>query len=68
MKELRDLNGGDIKFTFFGHATRDEVSRHFVLNSRKVDRCKATWKREFKLPRREASPPYHHDDKVDSDQ
>ena len=31
-------------------------------------RCKATWKREFKLPWREAGPPYHHDDQVDSDQ
>ena len=29
--------------------------------------CKATWKREFKLPWREAGPPNHHDDKVDSD-
>ena len=31
-------------------------------------RCKATWKREFKLSWREAGPPNHHDDKVDSDQ
>ena len=31
-------------------------------------RCKATWKREFKLPWREAGPPNHLDDKVDSDQ
>ena len=31
-------------------------------------RCKATWKREIKLPWREAGPPNHHDDKVDSDQ
>jgi len=31
-------------------------------------RCKATCKREFKLPWREAGPPHHHDDKVDSDQ
>jgi len=31
-------------------------------------RCKATWKREFKLPWRVAGPPNHHDDKVDSDQ
>ena len=31
-------------------------------------RCKATWKREFKLPWREAGPPNHHDDKVGSDQ
>jgi len=28
----------------------------------------ATWKREFKLPLREAGPPNHHDDTVDSDQ
>ena len=33
---------------------------------RKVDRCKATWKRECRLPWREAGPPNHHDDKVDS--
>ena len=26
------------------------------------------WKREFKLPWREAGPPNHHDDKVDSGQ
>ena len=31
-------------------------------------RCKATWKREFKPPWREAGPPNHHDDKEDSDQ
>ena len=31
-------------------------------------RCKATWKREFKLPWREAGPPHHLNDKVDSDQ
>ena len=31
-------------------------------------RCKATWKREFKLPWREAGPPNNHDDKVVSDQ
>ena len=30
--------------------------------------CKATRKREFKLPWREAGPPNHHDDQVDSDQ
>ena len=28
----------------------------------------STWKMEFKLPWREAGPPDHHDDKVDSDQ
>jgi hypothetical protein len=32
------------------------------------DRCKATWKREYKLPRREAGPPNHHDDTADLDQ
>jgi len=26
-----------------------------------------TWEKEVKLPWREASPPDHHDDKVDSD-
>jgi len=31
-------------------------------------RVSDTWKREFKLPWREAGPPNHHDDKVDSDQ
>ena len=31
-------------------------------------RCKATWKREFKLPWREAGPPNHLNDKVDSGQ
>ena len=31
-------------------------------------RCKATWKRELKLPWRKAGPPDHHDDRVNSDQ
>ena len=31
-------------------------------------RYKATWKREFKLPWREAGPPNHLDDEVDSNQ
>ena len=31
-------------------------------------RCKDTWKGESKLPWREAGPPNHLDDKVDSDQ
>ena len=34
----------------------------------KEGRSKATWKRESKLPWREAGPPNHLDDKVDSDQ
>ena len=33
-----------------------------------IQLCKATWKREFKLPWREAGLPNHHDDKVDLDQ
>jgi len=33
----------------------------------KEGRCKATWKREFKLPWRKAGPPNHLDDKMDSD-
>jgi hypothetical protein len=32
------------------------------------DRCKATWKWEFKLPWRKAGPHNHRDDKVESDQ
>ena len=31
-------------------------------------RCKAAWKKEFKLPWRETGPPNQHDDEVDSDQ
>ena len=31
-------------------------------------RCKATWKKKFNLSWREAGPPNHLDDKVDSDQ
>ena len=31
-------------------------------------RCKASWKSEFQLPWREASPPNDHDDEMDSDQ
>ena len=30
-------------------------------------RCKATWNREFKFPWREAGPPNHLNDEVDSD-
>ena len=61
MKDLRDL-----KVVQRGEYREEDV--------RDVDvgvvlrRCKATWKRGFKLPWREAGPPNHHDDKVDSDQ
>jgi len=57
---------------------RREGSREVVRRAGKIGerrelrvqegRCKATWKREFKLPWREAGPPNHHNDKVDSDQ
>ena len=33
----------------------------------KEGRCKAYWKREFKLLWHEAGPPNHHDDQVDLD-
>ena len=38
-----------------------------LLASAQEGRYKATWKRGFKLPWREAGPPNHLDDKVDSD-
>ena len=36
--------------------------------TRKVDRCNAGWTRKVQLLWREAGPPDHHDDQVDSDQ
>jgi len=39
-----------------------------VFGKLQEGRCKSTWKREFKLPWREAGPPNHHDDTVDSEQ
>jgi len=45
---------------FFGMISSGMVGRQ-------EGRWKTTWKREFKLPWREAGPPIHHDDKVDSD-
>jgi len=45
---------------------------HLSIENEKIsigfDVSIATWKREFKLPWREAGAPNHHDDKVDSDQ
>ena len=40
----------------------------YIANVAEAGRHKAIWKREFKLPWREAGPPNHHDDKVDSDE
>ena len=55
------------QFSFLGSppkpATPPKVDDHSQER-----RCKVTWKRKFKLPRREAGPPNHLDDKVDSDQ
>ena len=42
-------------------------ARRTMKSSRVEFKSKATWKREFKHPWREAGPPNHHDDKVDSD-
>ena len=39
-----------------------------VVPLRQGGSCKATWNWEFKLSWREAGPPRHHDEKVDSDQ
>ena len=46
-----------------------KISEGGQITSRSVEgRCNAIWKREFKLPRREAGPPNHLNDKLDSDQ
>ena len=39
-----------------------------LVEKEKEGTYKATWKRDFKLPWREAGPPNHLNDKVDSDQ
>ena len=44
-----------------------EISVRGMQTGRPRGRCKATWKREFKLPWRETGAFYHHDE-VDSDQ
>ena len=36
----------------------------WCLGAGQEGRCKVTWKREFKLPWREAGPPNHHDDRL----
>ena len=46
----------------FGHCIS---TLHYTLHQE--GRSKATWERELKFPRREAGPPNHHGDKVDSD-
>ena len=44
-----------------------DVLRANTAERRAFD-VQATWKRELKLPWREAGSPNHHDDKVDLDQ
>ena len=53
-------------------ARRGEPTERNALGARlhgcEEGRCKATWRRESKLPWRKAGPPKHLDDIVDSDQ
>ena len=51
-------------------AKHDVSEAHDVYKARYSweGRCKATWKRKFNLPWREAGPPNHHNDEVDPDQ
>jgi len=47
------------------------VASETPLQSKEIEKediRKATWKKGFKLPWREAGPPNHHEDQVDSDQ
>ena len=58
----------------YGPASRSLVEQGVVREAQckatgcQEGRYKAPWKREFKPPWREAGPPNHHNDKVDSDQ
>ena len=58
------------KFRFGAWGEMDSLEGFLTHNGGDVTggRCKATWKREFKLPWCEAGPPDHLNDKVDSDQ
>ena len=44
------------------------LMHHSVLGCDVVGNTDPTWKREFKLPWREAGPPNYHDAKMASDQ
>ena len=54
------------------YTRRERAAHHAVHRHRRCvpafGGCKATWKRNFKIPWHEAGPPNHHDDTVDSDQ
>jgi len=51
------------------HVSSGQVRMNTLIGELPYEgRYEATWKREFKLPWREASPPNHLDDNVDSDQ
>ena len=56
-----------MSFTLWSKRERHALHVTIILH-RAEGTCKAVWKREFKLPWREAGPPYHHDGKMDSDQ
>ena len=48
------------------HMVSSRIARD--VHTAEEGRYKATWRREFKFPWREASPQHHLDDEVDSDQ
>ena len=50
--------------TAYTYTATQDIQRRFWVQK---GRCKATWKRKFKLPLLEAGPPNHLGDKVDSD-
>ena len=74
-----DKGSKGICSTVFGVTDRRRAVLPREVDAREVDchghveglgktRCKAPWNREFEFPWREAGPPNHHDDQVDSDQ
>ena len=59
---------GSLASTFLGGVRMVEWERVGEKHGETRCRVSGSEKREFKLPWREASPPNHHDDTVDSDQ
>jgi len=66
MKPSPATEGSEMSNSATAESTNDPLAREVICVRRGGG--KATWKREFKPPWREAGPPNHHDDKVDSDQ
>ena len=56
------------KLFFYHEINVNFIYGMYVLLRGQEGRYKATWKRKFKLPWREAGPPNDLDDTVDSDQ